>query len=82
MERQIREVREQLSKLQHKRRQYSWQQAEGIITDEELLVAHKQLRAEEGILKGQLKRLEELSDEPSPPDRATFAKLASYWRGP
>ena len=81
MERQIREVREQLSKLQNKRRQYSWQQAEGIITSEELLVAHKQLRSEEGILNGQLKRLEEFSGEPSPPDKATFKKLAEYWRG-
>ena len=81
MERQIKEVREQLSKLQHKRRQYSWQQAEGIITDEELLTAHKQLRSEEGILNGQLKRLEEFSGEPSPPDKATFEKLAAFWRG-
>ncbi len=81
MERQIKEVREQLSKLQHKRRQYSWQQAEGIITDEELLAAHRQLRSEESILNGQLRRLEEFSGEPSPPDRATFEKLAAYWRG-
>lgn len=81
MERQIKEVQEQLSKLQHKRRQYSWQQAEGIITDEELLTAHKQLRAEEGILNGQLKRLEEFSGEPSPPDKTTFERLANYWRG-
>jgi DNA invertase Pin-like site-specific DNA recombinase len=81
MERQIKEVQEQLSKLQKKRRQYSWQQAEDIITDEELLTAHKQLRSEEGILNGQLKRLEEFSGEPSPPDKATFEKLAAFWRG-
>ncbi len=36
-EHQINKVREQLGKLQNKRRQYSRQQAEGIITDEELL---------------------------------------------
>jgi len=81
MDRQIKEVLEQLSKLQKKRRQYSWQQAEGIITDEELIAAHKQLRSEEDVLKGQLTRLEEFSGEPSPPDRATFDKLANYWRG-
>ena len=81
IERQIKEVREQLSKLQHKRRQYSWQQAEGIITSEELLAAHRHLRAEDGILNGQLERLEEFSGEPSPPDRATFEKMAAYWRG-
>ncbi len=55
--------------------------AEGIITDEELLAAHRQLRSEDGILNGQLKRLEEFSGEPSPPDKATFEKLADYWRG-
>ena len=81
MERQTKEVQEQLNKLQRKRRQYSWQQAEGIITDEELLSAHKQLRSEEDVLNGQLKRLEEFSGEPSPPDRATFERLADYWRG-
>ena len=80
MERQTNELREQLSKLQRKRRQYSWQQAEGIITDEELLSAHKQLRSEEDVLNGQLKRLKEFSGEPSPPDKATFEKLAEYWR--
>jgi hypothetical protein len=81
MGRQIKEVREQLSKLQRKRRQYSWQQAEGVITDEELLAAHKQLRSEEDVLNGQLARLEEFSGEPSPPDKATFERLANYWRG-
>ncbi len=81
MDRQIKEVREQLGKLQRKRRQYSWQQAEGVITDEELLAAHKQLRSEEDVLNGQLTRLEEFSGEPSPPDKATFDRLANYWRG-
>jgi hypothetical protein len=81
MDRQIKEVREQLGKLQRKRRQYSWQQAEGVITDEELLSAHKQLRSEEDVLNGQLNRLEEFSDEPLPPDKATFERLANYWRG-
>ena len=28
-----------------------------------------------------LTRLEEFSGEPSPPDKATFEKLADYWRG-
>ncbi len=77
---QIKGLREQLNKLQRKRRQYSWQQAEGIITGEELVSAHKQIKSEERILNDQLKRLEEFSHEPSPPDRATFDKMASYWR--
>ena len=81
MDRQLEGVREQLGKLQRKRRQYSWQQAEGIITDEELLAAHNQLRSEEDVLNGQSERLEEFRGEPSPPDKATFDKLADYWRG-
>ncbi len=81
MGRQIKGVREQLDKLQRKRRQYSWQQAEGIITDEELLAAYKQLKSEDDVLNGQLARLEEFSTESPPPDKATFDKLADFWRG-
>ena len=43
--------------------------------------ANKQLRSEEDVLNGQLARLEEFSGEPSPPDKATFERLANYWRG-
>ena len=45
-----------------------------------MLAAHNQLRSEEDVLNGQLERLEEFSGEPSPPDKATFDKLADYWR--
>ena len=41
IERQVRGLQEQVSRLQQKKRQYSWQQAEGIITDLELLIAHR-----------------------------------------
>jgi len=81
VERQVRGLQEQVSRLQQKRRQYSWQQAEGIITEEELLTASKQLKADENILNAQLGRLEEFRGEPAPPDRATFKKLAEYWTG-
>jgi len=47
IERQVGELQEQISRLLQKRRQYSWQQAEGIITTEELKVADRQLKAEE-----------------------------------
>ena len=67
--------------MQQKKRQYSWQQAEGIITDQELLIAHRQLKSEEGVLNAQLGRLEAFRGEPSPPDMATFKKLAEYWSG-
>ena len=53
-------------------------EAEGIISDEELPAADRQLKSEEGILNG---HLEEFSGEPSPPVRDTFEKLAAYWRG-
>ncbi len=39
------------------------------------------VRSEEDVLNGELIRLEEFSGEPSPPDKATFEKLASFWRG-
>ncbi|MFC1943526.1 hypothetical protein ACFLWO_02980 [Chloroflexota bacterium] len=48
------------------------------VVSEELLAAYRQFRSEEDILNGQLKRLEEFSGEPSPPDKATFDKLADY----
>ncbi len=32
-------------------------------------------------MNGLLEGVEEFSGEPSPPDRATFEKLAAYWRG-
>ena len=78
---QIKALQEQLSKLEQKRRQYSWQQAEGIITGEELLVAHRQIKSEEAILNSQLERLEDFTGQPAPPDKATVEKLADYWRG-
>jgi DNA invertase Pin-like site-specific DNA recombinase len=79
IERQVSGLQEQINRLQQKRRQYSWQQAEGIITDEELRTAHKQLKSEENIINEQLGRLEEFSGEPARPDMATFKKLAEYW---
>ena len=81
MERQGRALQEQVDRLQRKKRQYSWQQAEGIITDQELLIAHRQLKSEESVLNTQLGRLEAFRGEPSPPDMATFKKLAEYWSG-
>jgi len=81
IERQVKALEEQVSRLQQKRRQYSWQQAEGIITDEELRTAHKQLKSEESIINEQLGRMEQFRGEPAPPDMATFKKLAEYWTG-
>jgi ribosomal protein L37E len=81
IERQVRGLQEQVSRLQQKRRQYSWQQAEGIITEEELLAAHRQITSEDSILNAQVRRLEEFRGGPAPPDWATFKKLAEYWIG-
>ncbi len=81
MEAQVKSLQEQIGRLQKKKHLYSWQQAEGIITDQELLSAHKQLKSEESVLNEQLARLEAFKAEPSPPDMATFKKLAEYWSG-
>jgi hypothetical protein len=74
-------LQEQLTRLQKKRRQYSWQQAEGIITVEELRIAHKQIRSEENITNEQLGGMEAFRSESAPPDMATFKKLSEYWAG-
>ncbi len=79
IERQVRGLNEQVSRLQQKRRQYSWQQAEGIITEEELLAAHRQISAEDSILKAQLGRMEQFRNEPAPLDMATFKRLSEFW---
>jgi len=81
IERQMRDLQEQVSRLEQKRRLYSWQQAEGIITEEELLSACRQLGSEKNTLNAQLARLEHFRTEPAPPDRATFKKVAEYWSG-
>ena len=67
--------------MQQKKRLYSWQQAEGIITDQELLAAHWQLKSEETVSNTQLDRLETFRNEPSPLDMANFRKMADYWSG-
>jgi DNA invertase Pin-like site-specific DNA recombinase len=81
MERQVLALQEQVERLQQKKRLYSWQQAEGIITDQELLAAHRQLKSEEGVLNDQIDRLETFRNEPSPLDMASFRKMADYWSG-
>jgi DNA invertase Pin-like site-specific DNA recombinase len=78
IEQQVKVLEEQICRLGQKRRQYSWQQAESIITDEELRTAYKQIQSEESIIKEQLLRLENFKREPAPPDMATFKKLAEY----
>ena len=79
IEQQVTGLQEQIRQLQQKRRQYSWQQAEGIITGEELRTMYKHLKSEESMLNDQLQRLAEFRNQPEPPDRATLKKLAEYW---
>ena len=81
MERQVRGLQEHIDRLQQKKRLYSWQQAEGIITDQELLTMHRQLKSEESRLNEQVVRLKAFRDEPSPPDMTTFKRLSEYWSG-
>jgi hypothetical protein len=79
IERETKALEEQLRHLEQKRRQYSWQQAEGIINDEELRTAFKQIKSEESVIKEQMGRLEQFRREPPPMDMATFKKLAEFW---
>ena len=79
IEQQVKVLEEQICRLEQKRRQYSWQQAESIITEEELRTAYKQIQPEENIIKEQLVRLEKFKREPAPPDMVTFKKLAEYF---
>jgi DNA invertase Pin-like site-specific DNA recombinase len=72
-------LEEHLRHLEQKRRQYSWQQAEGIITDDELRTAFKQIQSEESVIKEQMSRLDKFRREPPPMDMATFKKLTEFW---
>jgi hypothetical protein len=79
IERDIKALEEQIRHLEQKRRQYSWQQAEGIIREEELRTAFKQIKSEESVISEQMSRLEQFRHEPAPLDMATFKNLAEYW---
>ncbi|MFC1977775.1 recombinase family protein [Chloroflexota bacterium] len=79
IERQVKVLEEQSRHLEQKRRQYSWQQAEGIISEEELRTVFKQIKSEESIISEQINRLEQFRREPAPMDMATFKKLAEFW---
>ena len=79
IKRQVKALEEQVNRLEQKRRHYSWQQAEGIINQEELRKAYRQIQSEENIIREQLVRLDDFKKEPEPPDMATFKKLADFW---
>jgi hypothetical protein len=79
IERESKALEEHLRHLEQKRRQYSWQQAESIITENELRAAFKQIQSEESVIKEQMSRLEKFRKEPPPMDVATFKKLAEFW---
>jgi hypothetical protein len=81
IERQVKVLEEQLRHLEQKRRQYSWQQAEGIIDEAELRMASKQIKSEEIVIREQMDRLEQFRQEPAPIDMATFKKMAEFWPG-
>jgi hypothetical protein len=78
IDRQVKAFKEQITRLEQKRRQYSWQQAEGIISEGELRTAFKQVKSEESIINEQLSRLDQFRREPAPIDMATFKALSEY----
>jgi DNA invertase Pin-like site-specific DNA recombinase len=79
IEKQVRSLETQVKNLEQKRRQYSWQQAEGLITEEELRAAVKQIKSEEDLINEQMSRLDQFRREPEPLDMATFKKMAEFW---
>ena len=79
IDKQVKTLEEQMRHLEQKRRLYSWQQAEGIISEEELQAAFKQEKSEESVIDEQLDRLEQFRHEPAPMDMATFKQLAEIW---
>jgi len=79
IEQQVKALEEQLRRLEQKRRQYSWQQAEGIINEDELRKVFKQIKSEESVINEQMSRLEQFRREPAAMDLTTFKKLAKFW---
>jgi hypothetical protein len=80
IEKQFKTLEEQMRHLEQKRRQYSWQQDEGIITEEELRAACKQIKSEEIIIDEQMSRLKQFKQEPAPMDMADFDEMAEFWQ--
>jgi len=78
-ENQIQKIGEKVERLQQKRRLYSWQHAEGIISDKELLDANKGIRLEVDLLDKQLGNLQQFLVEPAPPDPTKIDKWLEEW---
>ena len=79
IDRQVSDIEKQALRLQEKRRLYSWQHAEGIISDKELLGANKGIRGEVELLEKQVADLKQFLDKPAPPDPATLSKWLEWW---
>lgn len=76
---QIKEIEKQVSRLQEKRRLYSWQHAEGIITNSELLEINKGMQAEVSLLDKQLSNLRQFLSKPLPPSPEEVRKWLEWW---
>jgi len=79
IENQIQKIGEKVERLQQKRHLYSWQHAEGIISDKELLDANKGIRLEVDLLDKQLGNLQQFLNEPAPLDPTKIDKWLEEW---
>ncbi len=79
IERQIQGIQVRADKLHQQRRLFSWQHAQGIISDKELLDATKDIQARVGLLEKQLHNLQQFLKEAAPPDPAKIKEWIRWW---
>jgi DNA invertase Pin-like site-specific DNA recombinase len=79
IERQLQEIEVLADKLHQQRRLFSWQHAQGVISDKELLDTTKDIQARAGLLEKQLNNLQQFLKEPAPPDPAKIKEWMRWW---
>jgi len=79
IERQLQEIQVRADKLHQQRRLFSWQHAQGVISDKELLDTTKDIQARAGLLEKQLHNLQQFLKEPAPPDPAKIKEWMRWW---
>jgi len=76
---QIEEIERQISRLQDKRQRFSWQHANRIIDDDQLLKANKAIQTEFEQLAKQLADLKQFVERPAPPDTSIVSRFLEWW---
>ena len=76
---QIEDLREQLKRLNDKRDRLSWQHAEGLLTNDQLVKRCKAMQSDIAYLGEHISQLEAMAIQPAPPDPEKAAELATEW---